>query len=359
MLTLRRRGEANRPASRVGPGRAGSPVGRPRLTGVDGIVQLQRSAGNAAVSQAILAQRDAEADTAKRERLAMAVAGGDWTGAATLLLGAEERWMVQRLHNFDADQLRYLDDAVRRMGVKNSRLRIFIKAGLMQQGANDDTDAPGAGYGVIEGKATRITDGHLHPGPGPTGNNTRASYTFEITFQPNTATVNATQIAFIQMARVVSTTASTPDAVGVPNPQNRGANGANRQTADHARVDRIPGMDYGWIGVGDNGLPTSHLRPWQAGSKSPAWMTDTPSRTMPNVTFSFETAAICRQGPDAGKVYATVQWGFSIDAAMKVVPGDTKYFNKESSDFDLAVTFWNAEASAAGSTQKQLPSNLH
>lgn len=355
MLTLRRREAVTRPVARSGPARAGSRAGRPGSLGREGILQLQSTAGNAAVSQAILAQRDADAGAAKQQRLAMAVAGGDWTGAATLLLGAEERWMVQRLHSLDADQLRYLDDAVRRMGVKNSRLRIFIKAGLLQQGANDDTDAPGAGYGVIEGKATAVKDGHLRP----SGNNARASYRFEITFQPNTATVNATQIAFIQMARVVSTTATTPDPVGVANPQNRGANGSNRQTADHARVDRLPGMDYGWIGVGDNGLPTSRLRQWQAGSKSPAWMSDTPSRSVPNVRFSFETAAICRQGPDAGKVYATVQWGFTIDGAMKVVPDDVKYFNKESGDFDLAVAFWNAEASASGSTQKQLPSNLH
>jgi hypothetical protein len=240
------------------------------------------------------------------------------------------------------------------MGVVNSRLRIFIKAGLMQQGATVDTALPGAGFGVIEGKATQVKDGRVQA-----GGNRSASYKFEITFLPNAGAVNATLIEFIQMAKVVSTVNSTPDPVGVPNPQNAGANGAARQTADHSRVDRLPGSTQGWYGIGTNGLPVSHLRPWQAGSTSPAWMSDTPSRSVPNVSFDFETAAICRQGTDQGMVYATVQWGFTIDANMKVIPKDVKYFNKESNDFDLAVAFWNAEASRTGSNEQPLPGNLH
>jgi len=54
-------------------------------------------------------------------------------------------------------------------------------------------------------------------------------------------------------------------------------------------------------------------------------------------------------------VYATVQWGFTIDANMQVIPKNTIYFNKESSEFDLAVAFWNAESDQSGSTQKHLP----
>ncbi len=329
-------------------------VPQPNRTATDTILHLQRLVGNNAVQRLIRLQRDADRAAALNQQFVAAMTGADWTGVANLLLGADEAWMVRRLHTLNADQLRYLDDAVRRMGVKNSRLRIFIKAGLMQLGATDDTSIAGAGYGEIEGKATAIKDGKLRAN----GNHHAASYKFEITFMPNAA-VDATLIEFIQMARVVSTVSSTPDPVGVANPDNRGANGTDRQTSDHARVDRVSGMDYGWIGVRDSGLPGAHLRPWQRGSKSPAWMTDTPSRAIPNIAFQFETAAICRQGHDAGKVYATVQWGFTIDANMKVVPNDTKYFNKESSDFDLAVAFWNAEASASGSTQHPLPENLH
>jgi hypothetical protein len=89
-------------------------------------------------------------------------------------------------------------------------------------------------------------------------------------------------------------------------------------------------------------------------------MEDTPGRSRPNVTFDFETAAICREGKDQGKVYATVQWGFTVDANMKVIAKDIRYFNKESTTFDLAVAFWNAEAAGeTDSTQHPLPANLH
>jgi hypothetical protein len=346
---------ARRPVAVRGREAHSRPVHRqPDLSGAEAVLGLQRLVGNNAVQRLIRLQRDGDRDAAQEQQVATSIAGGDWAGAANVLLRADERWMVRQLHNLDADQLRYLDDAVRRMGVKNSRLRIFIKAGLMQLGASDDTSIAGAGYGEIEGKATAIKNGRLRAN----GNNDPASYKFEITFMPNAA-VDATLIEFIQMARVVSTAASTPDPVGVPNPDNRGANGTDRQTADHARVDRVSGMDYGWIGVRDSGLPGAHLRPWQRGSRSPAWMSDTPSRSIPNVAFEFETAAICRQGHDEGKVYATVQWGFTIDANMKVLPKDARYFNKESSEFDLAVAFWNAEATTGGSTQHTLPENLH
>ena len=79
---------------------------------------------------------------------------------------------------------------------------------------------------------------------------------------------------------------------------------------------------------------------------------------MPNVEFHYETAAICRSGPDAGLVYATVRWGFTIDGTMKVVPREPVYFNKESPEFDHSVAFWNAEASSSGSTQQPLPTNV-
>jgi hypothetical protein len=334
-------------------GDSGHAAREPGRSAAGGIIHLQQTAGNAAVQRALAAQRDAVSDASRDDRFTVAAGSGDWTGAASILLAADERWMVKRLHGLDADGLRYLDDAVRRMGVKNSRLRIFVKAGLEQLGATDDTSVPGAGYGTIEGKATKITDGKLGR-----GGNSSASYKFEITFQPNAGAVDADEIDFIQMAKVVSTAQGTVTGSGEIDWQNAGANGANRQTSDHARVDRVPGKDQGWIGLQDDGTPGRHLRPWRRGAKAPAWMTDTPSRATPNVTFDFETAAICRKGPDQGKVYATVQWGFTIDGAMKVIAKDTKSFNKESKDFDLAVMFWNAEAAAPGSTEKPLPTNL-
>jgi hypothetical protein len=333
-----------------------APSSRPsRISDVDSILHLQRTAGNAAVGSYLSIQRSREEDDARAARLLDMRTVGDWTGAATLLLAAEERWMVQQLHGFRADQLRYLDDAVRRMGVRNSRLRIFIHAGLEQQGATDDTADPAAGYGEIQGKVTQITHGKVQA-----GGNQSASLTFDVTFQPRSGAVNADLIEFIQMAKVVSTVGSTPDATGTPIPNDAAANGQNREDVDHARVDRATGRDYGWIGINDDGtVKPDRLRPWHPGDRSPAWMNDTPSRSVPNVRFDYETAAVCRQGRDQGMVYATVKWGFTIDATMRVIPDDPKYFNKESSEFDLAIIFWNSEAARSGSTQKPLPENLH
>jgi hypothetical protein len=345
--------------------RPGQPHAHPRAqpyapgAGAASILRLQQTAGNAAVQRLIQAQRipvqrDAERDAARDRQLALAVTDADWTGAANILLPADERWMVRKLHGMSAGELRYLDDAVRRMGVLNSRLRMFIRAGLRQLGASDDSSAPAAGFGEIEGKATQVTDGAIRA-----GGNQSASYRFEITFRPNTALVDATVIDFLQMATVVSTVTSTPDPVGRPDFQNQGANGQLRQTASHARIDRTTGINQAWMGAGNAGQPSKNRRPWHTGDTAPAWMSDTPSRSVPNVTFDFETAAVCRQGKDQGTVYATVQWGFTIDANMKVIPKDIKYFNKESHEFDLAVIFWNTEAARTGSTQQPLPGNLH
>lgn len=315
------------------------------------LLRLQQTAGNMAVQRLVQLQRDRAADEDRTARLAWATSGGDWTGAATILLHSDEKWMIRQLRNMRAEELLRLDDAVRRMHVLNSRLRIFIHAGLMQLGATPDSAAPGAAYGEIEGKATP-KNGKLNPGQ----DNDPASYFFEVTFMPNPAAVDAELIEFVQVAKVVSTVHSTPDSVGEQVPDNEGANGRDRQTTGHSRVDRVGGMDQPWIGEKDSGRPLSgRLRPWHPGSSSPAYMNDTPSRHEPNITFDFETAAVCRKGNDLGKVYATVQWGFTIDANMQVVPKDTVYFNKESSEFDLAVAFWNAESDRADSTQKHLP----
>ena len=322
--------------------------------GPAGLLRLQRTVGNAAVAGAVRAQRESEAAANRMARFRAARSDGDWAGVAATLLDSDERWMVERLHSLDGDQLRHLDDAVRRMGVRNSRLRIFIRAGLRQLGADDDGAAPGGAYGELEGRATAVHNGRVRPGHP----NDQASYRFEVTFAPRAGAVDAEEIDFIQSARVVSTVQSSPDPVGQPDWATRGANGRDRELADHTRVDRLPGMAEGWIGMQDDGSAGRHLRPWKPGSRAPAWMTDTPSRTQPDVDFHFETAAVCRRGPDAGKVYATVEWGFTIDHAMQVVPREPHYFNAESPDFDLAVAFWNAEAVRSGGTQHELPASL-
>jgi len=331
------------------------------------IRRRQQTAGNAAVQRLVKAHqeataqrqtvREAERDAALERRVTDATSSGDWAGLADILSNLDQKTMLRHVLNLSGQQLRYFHDAIRRAHQNSTMLGALVRAGLSldasRRGIDADSAQAGAGYGVIEAKATKITDGRI-----VAAGNRPASYHFEITFAPNAKVVRSTQIEFIQMARVVSTVNTAPDPTGVPVGVNAGANGPNRQTSTHSRVDRLTGQNQGWYGT-DNVQPTTgHMRPWTPGSKQPAWMEDTPARSVPNVDFTFETAAVSRTGADAGTVYATVTWGFTIDANMKITEKNIVYFNKQSKEFELAVMFWNTEAARTGSTQQPLPANL-
>lgn len=58
----------------------------------------------------------------------------------------------------------------------------------------------------------------------------------------------------------------------------------------------------------------------------------------------FETAVVCLSGSDAGTVYATLLWGFTTDAALKVTPRPQRATTKQSRDFGSAVEQWNEQA---------------
>jgi hypothetical protein len=349
---LNRERTAKRP---VGPERSASAAAH----GDDRLVGLQRAVGNRAVQKLVSVQRDARADADRSNRFVTALSRDDLDAADAVLQGGSQDWMVARLQSLSVDQLRRLDDAMRRARHYNTLgYRMVAAVGALKAQASGRASAtakPGAAYGVIHGEAEQITHGRLVPG----GANTAASYRFAITFAPDPAVVHSTQVEFVQVAKVVSTTASAADPVGQQVPVNAGKNGTNRQTADHSRVDRVTGRALGWMGRNDaNGIQPGRLRPWTPGSTQPAYMNDTPSRSVPNVDFHFETAAISRLGPDAGTVYATIVWGFTVDAKMQIVEKDPIYFNKESKDFDLALAFWNAEAASSGGAQQPLPDAL-
>jgi len=319
---------------------------------------LQRAAGNQAVGQLVGVQRDARADADRSARLTAAIAGDDLERAGTILQAGDQPWIMGRLQNMSLDQLRLLDDAMRRGRQFNTLayrlLAAVVTLKAQAAGRPAATAKPGAAYGTIHGEIEKITPGKIRPA----GANKTASMRFGISFTPDPAVVKSTLIEFIQVARVVSTTNSAPDPVGVQVPNNAGANGANRQSADHSRIDRLTGQRHGWYGTDNNSVPLPTLRPWTPGAKQPAYMRDTPSRSVPNVDFHFETAAVSRQGPDAGTVYATIVWGFTIDAQMQVIPEEPVYYNKESKDFDLGVAFWNAESANSGGAQSPLPDTL-
>ena len=60
-------------------------------------------------------------------------------------------------------------------------------------------------------------------------------------------------------------------------------------------------------------------------------------------------------GKDAGMVYATVLWGFTTDAALKITPKAPKVTNKQTRDFTLAGELWNEQAADPDPAKRNAP----
>src|SRR4051794_2656432 len=78
------------------------------------LLMLQRAAGNRAVGQLMGVQRDARADADRSARLMAAVGRDDLESVGTILQEGDRPWILQRLQNMSLEQLRLLDDAMRR-----------------------------------------------------------------------------------------------------------------------------------------------------------------------------------------------------------------------------------------------------
>jgi hypothetical protein len=315
------------------------------------VLGLQRSAGNAAVARAIAARQATAAPTATPEaELEEAFFGDDWDRVVVLAAPRSSPGALERIAGLDADELRYLDDAISRAGQERSWLAKAVKSAFGAKKVPAAQQAAGAGYGKLEFKNTFATDGSAGR---PRRN---AKYGFEITFQPNPPTMgSADEIGFIQSVRTVD----------IDTGANRGANGRDRLASDMWHVDRLDGMDQGWYGMSDEGGSSGkHMRLWEKSDwEEPASMRDVPSVSKGNVEFHAETAIVCRKGFHAGKVYATVHWGFEVNHGMVVTPYETEVFNKESEAFRDAVDAWNAqatgpEAKRGGDNQHTLPTNF-
>jgi hypothetical protein len=211
--------------------------------------------------------------------------------------------------------------------------------------------APGAGPGKVEVKEKFAQDGDRTSHP-----RKNARYRFEISFTPNPMTMGgADEIGFIQTARVVD----------LDTGQNRSPHGRERTTPDGTHVDRLEGKEQGWYGMTDEGgSKAKKMRLWQKSDwDEPAWMQDTPSTPTGNKEYHFETAIVCRKGFNAGKVYATVQWGFEVDSQLVITPYEHDVFHKETAGFREAVDAWNAQAAGPegkrnADNQQRLPTNL-
>jgi hypothetical protein len=316
----------------------------------DDILSLQRTVGNAAVARAIAARQPAATMT-PAEELEKAFFDDDWDRVVALAAPRATPSAVKRIAELDRDQLRYLDDAIRRADQEGSWLGKCVKSEFDAKKVPEKEQEPGQGYGKVKFKNTFIEDGDATTTPRKS-----ARYGFEISFMPNYLTIgSAEEIGFIQNVRVVDLD------TGV----NRAANGANRLASDLWHVDRLDGKEHGWYGMTDAGGGGKTLKVWQKSDwDEPAWMRDIPSRTRGNIQFQAETAIVCRKGFHAGKVYATVHWGFEIDKNLVVSPYETEVFNKESEAFRDAVDAWNAQAagpvgSRSSPNQHPLPTNFH
>lgn len=320
----------------------------PSTPAVEAILRMQQTYGNQAVARSLASARNvlardptAEAEAERVKKLGVdydaAVKAGDWEQAAELLNAYNEDDIKTRVKARTAAELRLLDDGAERKG-HAGRLRPFIAAGLTALGATETQAKPGRQYGEITVKYGTKKDGDK-------ATKKRGNYPTEIEFKPDAAAVNADEIAFIQKVRLVKT--------GTNENKDWDATNLGRATAKSASIDRLSGRKHGWYGYNDDET-YGNVKPWKkAAPATAAWMYDDPGAGIADSTWEFETAAVCRAGTDAGTVYATITWGFTMDADFKVTGISEKIFNKPTKDFGEAIDKWNAQAAGPAAARNK------
>ncbi|MGH3755361.1 MAG: hypothetical protein ACRDRP_22235 [Pseudonocardiaceae bacterium] len=262
-----------------------------------------------------------------------AVTSGDWATAATSL--AKLAVPTTKLPPLTIDQLRLLQDAVIRarcvLGGVGIVLQLAIAAELQGKGVPATKVAAGAAFGTLETTVEEKIDGDTDTG-------SLYAYKIKIVFLPDTTVIDAEEIAFIQTTRLVETASGS-------NEDHKETN-KKRQTPSATSVDRIGGRKQGWYGMTmDNGMGSGTLTVWKKSAPAtPATMRDRASWNQPNTTWQFETMVVCRSGADAGKVYAVVTWGFTVDADLKLTEQPRTVTNKQSTEATTAVGKWNDQA---------------
>jgi hypothetical protein len=264
-----------------------------------------------------------------------AVRLGDWTTAATSL--AKLAMPVTKLAPLTIDQLRLLQDAVTRarcvLGGVGIVLQLAIAVELQSKGVPAAKIAAGTAFGKLETKVSEWIDGDQATG-------TWYSYEINIAFTPDLTVVDAAEIAFIQTIRLVETVSGSNK-----DPEQTSK---KRQTPLATSVDRRSGKKQGWYGLKDDETSSSMLTVWKKSAPAmPATMQDRASWNEPNTTWQFETMVACRTGPDIGKVYVVVTWGFSVDADLKLTEQPPTVTNKQSTEATTAVRKWNDQAAGS------------
>ena len=262
---------------------------------------------------------------------------------ATRLNALADAELAAELGTYGEDSLRRLDDGAQRaLGAGDARLRAAIRTRLLALGVSAARAGTGMRYGRVVHRVGTIVHGDVASG-------TPFEYPIELWFVPDTTKVDADEIAWIQTVRNVNPTTGA----------NRSPFGTNRMTGDFTKVDRLTGRQQGWYGMSDAQAGGDTMAVWKkGGTRTFTYMTDTPSFSDGNRDFHFESAAVARKGPDVGKVYAIVTWGFTVDAALQVTPKPTRIFNKETVGFGAAVERWNEQAHLKTVADRNAPAQV-
>lgn len=170
-----------------------------------------------------------------------------------------------------------------------------------------------------------------------------------IAFTPDPALVRADEIAFVQtIRRVITGTDSTQ----------RYVHGMDERATDKGTtVDRFGPKKYGYFGYENTGAPgTMVTAGWCKGDndRNPATMTDRPDKVS-DTDNTFEACVLAKAGPDTGRIYGSLTWGFTVDSNMAVTPKPVQIQLKTSSEFQAAVQNWNEQAAKSKGAQETLP----
>lgn len=264
-----------------------------------------------------------------------AITRGEWAQAAVLL--AKLAAPARRLSRLTIGQLRLLQDVVIRArgGLDGAGrvLQLAIATALQGKGVPAARIAAGAAFGKLEVMVEERVDGDQVAG-------SWYAYQIAISFLPDTAVVDADEIAFIQTIRLVETTSGANR-----DPDERSK---RRQTPSATSVDRLSGKRYGWYGMNDDGTGGTMLTVWKRSAPAmPATMRDRASWNQPSTTWQFETMVAGRSGTDTGTVFAVVTWGFTVDTNLKLTEHARTVTNKPSMEAITAVAKWNAQAAGS------------
>jgi hypothetical protein len=307
----------------------------------DLVLGLQRTAGNRAVNRLLARQKKPMTDEEKRideleRNYQTHKRAYDWPNIAKFLNAYSEGDIQKRLEAFDPGELGALVRGARTWAQKDfkgaaewnpstdGRIRDQVDKHLKTRKWAAATASGKGSFGEMSVTKRSVS-----------GNN--YGMTIGIYFKPDTKKVNATEIAFIQVVRRV--TAKGGDGT-VDKPHL-----TKRKTSKFWFVDQNYADKLGWYGTGPQGQTESQLSPWVSSKPHvPAFMRDTPQGTTGDETFEAEAAAVARSGPDAGKVYGVVKWGFKADSSKQLTELPVTYHQSASADFLEACKLWNSQA---------------